>query len=258
MAKDSRKNSATSQRSKRSPKQERSLNPPLPEIVRLDLDDPDERSKLEAPGWHRQRKERYFLRYIDEADRVKMADRKWFRVAEIADALSTLTGTIIPDAAKREGALTFVQREILRGEFTDQKGRSQIANLDPSPLVPVRLNTKGMKLEDICKISDRLWIIRQSCFDWFVRKKCPVPGDWVPSGSDAQNRKPVQARPIGTKAAAERIVRDYIEQAKAKGDRPTQVGLIKAARDDGYKGGRDLLRVAIKEQIGVERGRPKK
>jgi hypothetical protein len=157
-----------------------------PEIEELDLD-PDERSNLFAVAWHRERKERYFRNLIDSADRAKMADRKWLRVSEIADALSTSPGAIIPDAAKREGSLTFVLQEMLRGEFNGQKGRSQIANLHPSPLAPVRLNTKGMKLEDIRQFTDHLWIRRQPCLDWFTRKKRHVPEDWVLSAADASN-----------------------------------------------------------------------
>jgi hypothetical protein len=247
MAKASQKNSAAAQRFK---------FPSLPEIVALDLDDPDElvrRGNIEALAWHSERKERYFLNLIDDADKAKMADRKWFRVLEIADALATSPGAIIPDAAKRQDSLTFVLQEIRRGEFNDQKGRSQIANLHPSSLVPVRLNTKSMKLEDIQKFTDHLWIRKQPCLDWFARKKQNIPEGWVPSRPDTQS----QIRRMGKKAASQ-FTQSYIQKTKAAGGNPTQVGLLKAARDDGYKGGRLFLRTAFNEQFGTAKGRPKK
>jgi hypothetical protein len=226
------------------------------------LDDHDElvqRGNIEAPAWHRERKERYFRNLIDSADKAKMTDRKWFRVSEIADVLATLPGTIIPNTTKSEGVLTFLCEEILRGAFNDQKGRSQIANLHSSPVVPVRFNTKGITRAEIPKFTEYLWIKRQACLNWFARKKLNVPEDWVPSGLDAQNSKPVQARYIGTKATAERVTRDYIEQAEAEGYHPTQDGLIKAAKSHGYRGGRNLLRKAFNETCWRnERGRPEK
>jgi hypothetical protein len=178
MAKAGRKHIAAAQRS---------IYPPLPEIVGLD---PGEHS-LEPLARRREWRERYFRRFIDKADRTKMVDRTRFRLSEVADALSTLPDRIIPNAAKREAALTILCQEILRGEFDDQKGRPQIAYLHPSPLAPIRLNTKDIRLEDIRKICEQLWIKRQPCLNCFARKKWRVPKDWVPAQVPADLPAPI-------------------------------------------------------------------
>jgi hypothetical protein len=206
---------------------QRSIYPPPPELVGLD---PDEHS-LEPLARRRERRERYFRRFIDKADRTKMVDRTRFRLSEVADALSTLPDRIIPDAAKREAALTMLCQEILRGEFDDQKGRPQIAYLHPSPLAPIRLNTKGMRLEDIRKISDQLWVKRQPCLDYFARKKWPLPKDWVLAQVPAD--LPVQtttANQAVTKTAATSWVRAEAQRLKAAGKIPKGIHITDLAK----------------------------
>jgi hypothetical protein len=62
-----------------------------------------------------------------------------------------------------------------------------------------------------------------------------------------------------TLSFAEDFAKRYIEQTKAKGGQPTQKGIVEAAQKDKIRGGRELLRHALINQMGSSapsRGRP--
>lgn len=64
-------------------------------------------------------------------------------------------------------------------------------------------------------------------------------------------------------SSAMKFVRAYIARTEDAGRHPTQVGLARAAHEDGKQGGRDLLRAAFNKLMSsagetVRRGRPKK
>jgi hypothetical protein len=66
---------------------------------------------------------------------------------------------------------------------------------------------------------------------------------------------------VVTRSVAENFAKEYIRKTKAEGQQPTQVGIAEAARQAGIKGGRQLLRQALVNKVGLSaqsRGRPRK
>jgi hypothetical protein len=66
-----------------------------------------------------------------------------------------------------------------------------------------------------------------------------------------------------TKPTAKNFVLNYINAEQEAGRRPTQAGMLIAAKKCDKRGGRDLLREAFSDRMRVlgkpvERGRPKK
>ena len=75
--------------------------------------------------------------------------------------------------------------------------------------------------------------------------------------ADAQSSAVSQRRPVTEKNAREFTVK-YIADERAAGRRPTQAGLVHAAREANMRGGRPYLRDAFRKHLGapVKRGRP--
>jgi hypothetical protein len=64
-----------------------------------------------------------------------------------------------------------------------------------------------------------------------------------------------------TQSLAQDFAKRYIDQTRAKGRQATQKGIVEAARQAGIKGGRELLRQALVDEVGHSaraRGRPPK
>jgi hypothetical protein len=90
-------------------------------------------------------------------------DRKWFRVSEIADQCAEIPGSVELDQDKRALALEKLRTAILEGEFNDPKGRSKVACLHSSPVIPIRFHQYGagmsddfLKLTHICGSAGRI------------------------------------------------------------------------------------------------------
>ncbi len=66
-----------------------------------------------------------------------------------------------------------------------------------------------------------------------------------------------EPRPL-TERIAERTADDYFNDQQRQGRRPTIKGLEKAARNAGFRGGRDFLRGAFRRRLEPRRGRPSK
>ena len=143
MAEDKRKNSATSQGSKRrSPKQQivvhATSNPRFWEL--------GSRDELEALASRRERKERAYDLIAMRLNKTPLKKRTWDKVLDIADEYARTPGTTDIDNEKRDQMVDFLRRAIYRGEFKDDKGRMRVLYLDPSPLTSKRLDLNNLSL----------------------------------------------------------------------------------------------------------------
>ena len=87
------------------------------------------------------------------------ARRKRFRVSEIADQCAEIPGSVELDQDKRALALEKLRTAILEGEFNDPKGRSKVACLHSSPVIPIRFHQYGAGMsDDFLKLTSHLWI----------------------------------------------------------------------------------------------------
>ena len=130
------------------------------------------------------------------ADRMLKRDRKWFRVSEIADQCAEISGSVELDQDKRALALEKLRTAILEGEFNDPKGRSKVACLHSSPVIPIRFHQYGAGMsDDFLKLTSHLWISRADCSAWFSRKGYEFPKEWVKT-EEQEKQTPRGPKPI--------------------------------------------------------------
>jgi hypothetical protein len=111
--------------------------------------------------------------------KTPLKERQWWKLQEIADECGRIPGTTKVDE--------FLCRAIFRGEFKDDKGRMQVANLHSSPLAPLRLDVKWLTFEQISKLADDLFVRRKECIECFARNNVDIPRTWLPSALTSQN-----------------------------------------------------------------------
>jgi hypothetical protein len=147
-------------------------------------------------AWKRERKARRFHYHVWHADRMLKRDRKWFRVSEIADQCAEIPGSVELDQDKRALALEKLRTAILEGEFNDPKGRSKVACLHSSPVIPIRFHQYGAGMsDDFLKLTSHLWISRADCSAWFSRKGYEFPKEWVKT-EEQEKQTPRGPKPI--------------------------------------------------------------
>jgi hypothetical protein len=152
-------------------------------------DGPDlESDDFKALALRREWKER--LRDFTETYYYKtpLKERQWWKLQEIADECGKIPGTNKIDDEKRNRMIDFLCLATLRGEFKDDKGRMQVANLHPSPLSPMRLDVKWLDLDQLLKLANDLFVRRQECIECFARNNLDVPRAWIPQGIEYAER----------------------------------------------------------------------
>jgi hypothetical protein len=140
-------------------------------------DDPDiESDDFKALALRREWKQR--LRDLIETYYYKtpLKERQWWKLQEIADECARVPGT-----TKIDDMVDFLCRAIFRGEFEDDKGRMQVANLHFSPLAPMRLDVKSLAFDQLLKLADDLFVRRKECIECLSRNNIDVPRAWLPS-----------------------------------------------------------------------------
>jgi hypothetical protein len=151
-------------------------------------DGPDlESDDFKALALRREWKQR--LRDLIETHYYKtpIKDRQWWKLQEIADECARIPGTNKIDDEKRNRMVDFLCRAILRGEFEDDKGRMQVANLHSSPIAPMRLDVKWLAFDQLLKLANDLFVRRKECIECFSRNSIDAPRVWLPSSLDSPN-----------------------------------------------------------------------
>jgi hypothetical protein len=113
--------------------------------------------------------------------KTPLKERQWWKLQEIADECARIPGATKIDDNKRNHMVDFLCRAIFRGEFKDDKGRMQVANLHPSPLAPIRLDVKWLAFDQLLKLAADLFVRRKECIECLARNNIDVPRAWLPS-----------------------------------------------------------------------------
>jgi hypothetical protein len=74
------------------------------------------------------------------ASKTPLESRAWLGLHEIAEAYARIPGTLQRDSTRYDAAVEFLRRCIHEGRVTDAKNRSQVANLNESPLAAFRFD----------------------------------------------------------------------------------------------------------------------
>ena len=180
MAKAKRKHTAAAQRSKRrSPQQREELGTP---------------GDFASLGERREWKQRLFDLIDTHYSKTPLNERQWWKVRDIADEHARSPGKPEIDDDKRSRMVDFLCRAIYRGELKDRDGWMQVANLDPSPLSPFRLDVTWLDFDQVLRsaFDGHLFVRRNECIECFARNNVDVPTAWLPSseliGPDAPNK----------------------------------------------------------------------
>jgi hypothetical protein len=113
--------------------------------------------------------------------KTPLKERQWWKLQEIAGECARIPGTT------RINNVDFLCRAIFRGEFKDNKGRMQVANLHSSPLAPLRLDVKWLSFDQLLKRADHLFVRRKECIECLARNNIDVPRTWLPSELTSPN-----------------------------------------------------------------------
>ena len=167
----------------------------LSEALYLDAGELGGRSDFESLASRREWKGRLYHLIDTHYRRTALAERQWWKLLDIADECARLPGTTTIDDKKRNSIIDFLCQAIDRGEFKDCKGRMQVANLYPSPHVPIRLDLKWLPFDQLLKFAKEGYLLvrRTECIECFSRNNIALPKTWLPlelSGADALNAPP--------------------------------------------------------------------
>jgi hypothetical protein len=115
--------------------------------------------------------------------KIPLQQRQWDKLLDIAAECARTPGTTGIDNEKRGRMIDFLCRAIYRGEFKDGKGRMQVANLHPSPHVPIRLDLKWLEFDQLLAFAEEgyLLIRRKECIECFSHNNIDFPKTWLPS-----------------------------------------------------------------------------
>jgi hypothetical protein len=101
-------------------------------------------------------------------------------------------------------------------------------------------------------------------FPWLAKHGFHKPTFWRPCGAEEKcnatsQSEAAQERP--PKSVTPKVAKEFVEKYVASEHKPTQKGAVAAAQKAGLRGGRELIRQAFKQKLGLDapgRGRPKK
>jgi hypothetical protein len=189
MAEAGRKHTAAAQRSKRGPPKRQTVvhstsNPRFWEL--------GSRDELESLASRREWKERLYDLINTHYLKTPLKERQWFNVLDLVAECARDPRTTEIDDEKRGRMVDFLCRAIYRGEFKDDKGRMQVANLHPSPICPIRLDLKRLEFDQLLAFAKEgyLFTRRRESVDCFARNNIDFPRTWVSSeltGPDTQD-----------------------------------------------------------------------
>ena len=216
--------------------------------------------------------------------------RHWFSVSEIANALAREHDAFTVNAQKRAAIVESLRDSIVKGKFVaerDKRNRLQVMNLYPSARTGFRFEPDAARNSDwFQRSTEFVWIRRDVVLSWYQQYNVsPLVELGLEEKSAAANRQPAEdADDRATDDAAHlsvadsppesdqrrvsingnlvrKFTEDYIADVRAKGEQPTQMGIVKAARNANVQVGREIFRKALVELLGADapqRGRPRK
>ena len=155
-----------------------------------------------------------FARFKDR----QLRKREWINFGEIVDWCSQLGGTAERDEARRANAYSWLQEDLLAGDFEDAAGRSRVLYLFHR-ITRVRMTRDnwliivGTHPADISRSEflDRCWLERPMFQRWLAKHELPLsPPRFEPRKGETKIETPPPGRKPGQKPHVRNAVGAYV------------------------------------------------